>query len=99
MKILPKYLLPFLAGFVCSSALFMSVIVPKEGRDKFEYGYHNRMVEAQFDMARKISAVLGSDLRRSDGHNEFLTVKDADIVVVQRNGVKTLRAYDHEPKD
>lgn len=81
--------------------------MPKDGRDKFQYGYHNGMVEAQFDMARRIPAVLGSDLHRADiltnsaGFltNDFLEVKDATILVVERNGVKTLRDYDSEPKD
>ena len=99
-----KHVLTFLAGFVCASALFIFVIVPKEGRDKFQYGYHNGMVEAQFDMARRIPSALGSDLHRADlpvagGTNVFLQVKDATILVVERNGVKTLRDYDSVPKD
>lgn len=93
-----KNLVIFLAGFTCASALFLFVVLPKEGRDKFEFGFHNGMVKAQFDMGRKIPATLGSDLHRSDGHNQFLWVKDLDIVVVERNGVKTLRVYE-TPKD
>jgi hypothetical protein len=99
-----KYTLIFLAGFICASALFIFIIMPKDGRDKFQYGYHNGMVEAQFDMARRIPSALGSDLHRADLPsagltNIFLEVKDATILVVERNGVKTLRDYDSEPKD
>jgi hypothetical protein len=93
------YLLIFLTGFVCASALFIFIIVPKEGRDKFAFGYHNGMVEAQFDIGRRIPAVLGSDVYYSDGHNEFLAVKDLDIVVVEPNGVKTLRDYANVQKN
>jgi hypothetical protein len=99
-----KSLLGFLVGFVSASALFILVIVPKDGRDKFQYGYHNGMVEAQFDMARRIPSVLGNDLHLADlpistNSNVFLQVKDATILVVERNGVKTLRDYDNVPKD
>jgi hypothetical protein len=102
-----KYILTFLAGFVCASALFIFFIVPQNGRDKFQYGYHNGMVEAQFDLARRIPTVLGSDLHWADIltnstgilTNDFLEVKDATILVVERNGVKTLRDYDNNPKD
>ena len=31
--------------------------------------------------------------------NDFIEVKDATILVVERNGVKTLRDYDSEPRD
>jgi hypothetical protein len=107
MKSTLKYILIFLTGFVCSSALFIFVIVPKDGHDKFQYGYHNGMVEAQFDIARRIPTALGSDLHMADIltnsngilTNDFLEVKDATILVVERNGVKTLRDYDSEPKD
>jgi hypothetical protein len=107
MKTMLKYILIFVSGFVCSSALFVFVIVPQDGHDKFQYGYHNGMVEAQFDMARRIPVVLGSDLHWADMMtnstgdltNVFLEVKDATILVVERNGVKTLRDYDSEPKD
>ena len=62
------------------------------------------MVEAQFDMARRIPSILGSDLPLADlptpgKTNIFLEVKDATILVVERNGVKTLRDYDNTPKD
>jgi len=65
------------------------------------------MVEAQFDIARRIPPALGSDLHLADiltnstgiFTNDFLEVKDATILVVERNGVKTLRDYDSTPKD
>ena len=99
-----KSLLGFLVGFVCASALFILVIEPKDGQEKFQYGYHNGMVEAQFDMARRIPSALGNDLHLADlpvatNSNVFIQVKDATILVVERNGVKTLRDYDSVPKD
>lgn len=99
-----KSIISFVLGFACASALFIVIIVPKDGRDKFQFGYHNGMVEAQFDMARRIPTALGSDLHRADlpdvtRSNVFLDVKDATVLVVERNGVKTLRDYDNNPKD
>jgi hypothetical protein len=83
------------------------IIMPENGHDKFQYGYHNGMVEAQFDIARRIPAMLGSDLHWADIltnstgilTNDFLEVKDATMLVVERNGVKTLRGYDNNPRD
>jgi|SRR3569833_2109635 len=104
-----KYLLVFLIGFGCASALFVSVIRPKDEDTAFKNGYRSGMVEAQFDFARRIPSALGSDLLRADllhadlpdavVTNVFLRVKDATILIVERNGVKTLRDYDDNPKD
>ena len=107
MKTALKYILTFLAGVVSASALYIFVLKPMDDRVSWHGGYHSGMVEAQFDMARRIPSVLGSDLHRADiltnsaGYltNYFIEVKDATILVVERNGVKTLRDYDSEPKD
>ena len=104
-----KYILTFLAGFVSASALYIFVIKPMDDRVSWQGGFHSGKVEAQFDMARRIPSALGSDLHRADllhadspdadVTNVFLQVKDATILVVDRNGVKTLRDYDSNPKD
>lgn len=107
MKIMLKYILTFLAGFVSASALYIFVLKPMDDRASWQGGVHSGQVEAQFDIARRIPAALGSDLHRADLltnstgilTNDFLEVKDATILVVERNGVKTLRDYDSEPKD
>jgi hypothetical protein len=102
-----KYILTFLAGLVSASVLYVFVIKPMDDKVSWQGGFHSGMVEAQFDIARRIPSALGSDLHRADiltnsiGFltNEFLEVKDATILVVERNGVKTLRDYDNNPKD
>jgi hypothetical protein len=107
MKTALKYILIFLSGFVFSSALYNFILKPMDDKISWQGGYHSGMVEAQFDIARRIPAVLGSDLHWADiltnsaGFltNDFIQVKDATILVVERNGVKTLRDYDSEPKD
>jgi hypothetical protein len=104
-----KYILAFLAGFASASALYVFAIKPMDDRVSWQEGVHSGVVEAQFDIARRIPSVLGSDLHRADllyadspgavVTNVFLQVKDATILVVERNGVKTLRDYDSNPKD
>ena len=102
-----KYILTFLAGFVSASALYIFVLKPMDDRVSWQGGVHSGKVEAQFDIARRIPSVLGSDLHLADIltnssgilTNDFLEVKDATILVVERNGVKTLRDYDSTPKD
>ena len=104
-----KCILVFLAGLICGLAMYFFVLRPKDESLAFKNGYRSGMVEAQFDVARRIPSVLGSDLHRADllisdlpgavVTNVFLQVKDATILVVERNGVKTLRDYDGNPKD
>lgn len=104
-----KYILAFLAGMVLASALYIFIIKPMDDKVSWQGGYHSGMVEAQFDIARRIPLALGSDLHREDlpptnsqdvfVTNAFLQVKDATILVVDRNGVKTLRDYDSSPRD
>jgi len=60
------------------------------------------MNEAYFDIARRLPAALGSDLYQADvasNYQSFLEYKDVSIVIVSRNGVKTLRDYTDTPKD
>ena len=104
-----KYIFTFLAGLISASALYVFVVKPKDDRISWQGGFHSGEVEAQFDIARRIPSALGSDLHRADLlhadspgavlTNVFLQVKDATILVVKRNGVKTLRDYDSNPKD
>lgn len=99
-----KHLLTFLAGLAFASSIFLFFILPQVARDKFEFGYKNGVVHAQLDLALRIPAALGSDLHLADlpspnRSNVFLEAKDATILVVERNGVKTLRDYDHTPSD
>ena len=50
-------------------------------------------VEVKFDFMKKIETALGDDYRASDGYNVFFEVKADAVVIVERNGVKTLRNY------
>ncbi len=87
--------------------MYILVIKPMDDRVSWQLGVHSGKVEAQFDIARRIPSALGSDLHRADFltnstgmlTNIFLDVKDGTILVVERNGVKTLRDDDSTPKD
>ncbi len=49
------------------------------------------------EIAAKIHDVLGDDFHRSEPHELFYAVKDTSVLVVNRNGVKTLRLYRDNP--
>ena len=91
-----RHILSFAAGFSLASVFFLFVVLPKERREKYEYGHYHGTISARMEILDKLPAVLGDDYRKEDGYNTFMEVKDGAIVVVERNGVKTLRVY--EPK-
>ncbi len=44
-------------------------------------------------LMHSLPRVLGDDYRMSDGYQTLFEVKDTAVVIVERNGVKTLRVY------
>ena len=88
-----RHILPFLLGFVAASVAFVFLVLPRYGRDKYEYGLKNGEIATKFALMQKISKTLGDDYRGSDGYTTFFEVKADAVVVVERNGVKTLRTY------
>ena len=86
-----KFTFGFLAGVVLSAVVLVPLLL-SERREKFEYGRFHGGISAQLDIARRLPEAVGSDLDPSECTNRFLAVKDATIWVVERHGVKTLRA-------
>jgi|GraSoiStandDraft_1057264.scaffolds.fasta_scaffold347855_2 hypothetical protein len=86
-----KFVLGVLVGVAFSAILFVPLLV-SERHDKFEYGRFHGGISARLDVVRRLPEAVGSDLDRSECTNKFLEVKDATIWVVERHGVKTLRA-------
>ena len=86
-----KFILGVFVGVVVSAVFFVPLLL-SERRDKFEYGRFHGGISAQLDIARRLPEAIGGDLDRSECTNKFLEVKDATIWVVERHGVKTLRA-------
>ena len=86
-----KFIVGVLVGVAISAILFVPLLI-SERHDKFEYGRFHGGISARLDVVRRLPQAVGSDLDRSECTNKFLEVKDATIWVVERHGVKTLRA-------
>jgi hypothetical protein len=88
-----RYIIPFIAGFVVASVLFVFLVLPRYGHEKIEYGRKQGEIITKFELMQRVPKMLGEDYRGSDGYNTFFEVKADAVVVVERNGVKTLRTY------
>ena len=86
-----KFIVGVLVGVAISAILFVPLLI-SERHDKFEYSRFHGGISARLDVVRRLPQAVGSDLDRSECTNKFLEVKDATIWVVERHGVKTLRA-------
>jgi hypothetical protein len=84
-----KYLLTLLCGFGLASAFFIFVDIPHREDDARRSGE----ISTKRELALKLPNVLGDDFQKSEAYESFFTVKDMYVVVVERNGVKTLRLY------
>jgi hypothetical protein len=85
-----KYLATFFVGFICASALFIFVILPKEAHDKFEFGRTNGIVAGHFEAADALQREFGL----YDGHSPYRVLfseKTTDVISIETNGVKTVR--------
>ena len=72
-------------------------LLPIVIHEKEEVGRMDGKTSASIDIAHKIHDVLGDDFHRSEPHELFYAVKDISVLVVNRNGVKTLRLDDDKP--
>lgn len=88
-----RYIIPFFLGFVLASVLFVFVVLPPYGREKVEFGRKNGEIITKLQLMERVRDKLGSDYRASDGYDTFFEVKADAVVVVERDGVKTLRNY------
>lgn len=62
-------------------------------REKVATGRAWGYADAQVDVAHKIRERLGDDFEDGEPSEGFYDVKDISVLVVTRNGVKTLRLY------
>jgi hypothetical protein len=88
-----KITLAFLLGGAIASAIFAWGVVPTVAKDKYDFGRTTGYIAAQLELVDKIPAALGTDYLKEDGYHPLFEVKTNAIVVVERNGVKTLRSY------
>jgi hypothetical protein len=83
----------FIIGVLVGATLTAVTVVPVVARNKYKYGRNHGELMTKLGIVSDLPAVLGTDYRAEDGYTTFLDVKDSAIVVVERNGVKTLRVY------
>jgi len=88
-----KVIISFLLGAAVASALFVWLVLPDYGRDKYSSVHGAGYVDGQGDILEKIPSTLGTDYVESDGYHPVFEVKSIAVVVVERSGVKTLRVY------
>jgi hypothetical protein len=87
-----------LVGFLTGAALMLVVfglwLIPMVANDKYEFGLVTGRTNAEVDVALKIRAALGDDFSRNEPKETLYKIKDIWVVVVTRNGTKTLRLYE-----
>lgn len=82
----------FASGCAVAAGIFYFLLVP-EIRDSYRaVGYNDGTISAKLDVAQKVKGIFGSDLSTNEPHQQLFVVKTTSVVVVERNGVKTIRA-------
>lgn len=92
-----SFVLGFGVASVLAGVLTIAVVLPSYGRDKFEWGRNQGIIDAHRALLPKIQTMLGDDYRNADGYQTMFEVKTDAAVVVERNGIKTLRVYTDRP--
>ena len=93
MKTILAFVVGLVVGVTITGAVGRFVIYPAVAREKEEFGRNQGYVDARVEIAHKIRDTLGDDHQRGEPATNFYSVKDVDVLVVNRNDVKTLRLY------
>jgi hypothetical protein len=93
MRALFLHLVSAIVGGAVGAVLFAWLFLPTLLHDKEEFGRAQGYAAGQIDVATKIPGVLGADFSKTEKYIPFYSMKDVDVVVVERSGVKTLRVY------
>ena len=92
-KIIIIFITGLIVGVAITAAVGRFIIYPAIAHEKEAFGSNQGYASGQIDVATKIPAALGSDFSKDERYTVFYQVKDIDVLVVERNGVKTLRLY------
>jgi hypothetical protein len=89
-----KIILAFVAGVALASGVFMWFVSPKYTNRVFDHGFHDGYFCGQEDIFEHVASEFGvGDYRDSDGHHPLFEVGRGAALIVERNGVKTLRIH------
>jgi hypothetical protein len=86
-----KIILAFVAGVALTSAVFAWLVSPRYTNRVFDHGFHDGYFCGQEDIFEQIAAEFGWE--HSAGHRALFKVGRGEAVVVDQNGVKTLRIH------
>jgi len=86
------------AGFAlgcCVTGLVVWFAVLPSTRESYRaVGMNDGIIQARWEIAQKIPRMLGSDVSHDEHSEELFAVKATSVVVVERNGVRTLRVVE-----
>jgi hypothetical protein len=70
------------------------VVLPSIRTSYRAVGLNDGTIAARAALAEAVSRELGNDLVRGEPQETVFSVKTTDVVIVERNGVKTLRVIE-----
>ncbi len=93
LGIMRRFVIPFAVGFGVATRVFVLLVLPRVSQERVEFGRRSATTTTKVQFLNLIHQELGNDYRDSDSTNAVVLfeVKDARVVVVDRDGIKTLR--------
>jgi len=89
---MPRIIVGFLVGvFIGGGAATMLSL--SYARNQFEVGKNAGKILTQLEIMEEIRDRLGSEFSSADGYDPLFEVKADAVVIVERNGTKTLRVH------
>ncbi len=89
-----KVLAGLVLGCLVTAVLVWAVVLPQVRESYRAVGFNDGTIAARSEIAGKIPAALGSDLSKAERQQVLYSVKTTTVVIVERNGVKTLRVIE-----
>ena len=86
-----KFLSGLLVGCLVTALVVYFAVVPHVRESSRAVGMNDGEIAARDEIARKILSSIGTDLIPDERILPIFEVKAITVVVVERNGVKTLR--------
>ena len=81
----------FVFGCAATSMMVVSIVIPQEQENHRIIGENHGEIAAKWQTTQLILTKLGSDIIPGERGEVIFSVKSRRVVVVERNGVKTLR--------
>ncbi|MAM89527.1 MAG: hypothetical protein CME36_19690 [unclassified Hahellaceae] len=91
-----KFLAGVAFGVVTTGSLFLLWLLPETRENYRAVGHNDGEIDAKYEIAAAIERELGRDVVQGEfsrPHQLLFEVKSSSVVVVERDGVKTVRVY------